>query len=621
MFLSRQLYGGFLAMGIIFACACTSTQAAQGFHIAPHLNNITQDGATLIWESKEADKGVVNYGQNGNLDHSAAGKEGETLQRVRIEGLEAETTYQYQIACGEESFEGVITTAPATARPITFILVGDSRRWGTRWEETKMEAHADQWEPEFYLTMGDLVPSGHNYDQWPEHFNRFKTLNGRLWMVTARGNHEGSQVFKKEQDWFAKYHELPGDGEPFADFTWGNTHFSLISFEQTASKATVDWLDDNLPKQDAKWKIAAHHFPVYCTGYESPIDKRKEMGTSTFKPLADALDRNNVVMDLAGHTHIYERLHSIRAGKRDDENGTLYVVNGGDIGANYPDWFTATNDNGKPYDQPTYTVFHMGDDRVWFRTFCWSKVDNKIIEIDYHIIWRDEAVPRAELAKLDSATGDAKRQVVVELGALSYAPAAPKLIPLLASENTALRRAAATAIRQIGTESVANALTDYLGDADLHVRQEAARALEIAMTPDVTGDVITAILDSTQDPKVRETLLGALQFHGEPAKSTKLLLDLIRDTDTVKEVRERAVYALTHTAGQSDIDTVIGLFRVETDPYVLARLTFTMNKLSGRIQNPDPKSAIGRSKPGEGRDKYIKKWRAWMEKEAAKKAA
>ncbi len=608
---------------VILFCVglCASAFADQGFRIIPHLNNITVDGATLIWESKEPYTGSITYGQEGSLDKSVQGDKDGTIHRLRIDGLKAESKYQYSITCGDDVRSGTITTAPATARPITFVLIGDSRRWGTRWEETNMEAHVAQWKPEFYLTMGDLVPSGHSYEQWPEHFNRFESLIGDTWMVTARGNHEGSQVFAPEEDWFAKYHELPGKGEPWSDFTWGNTHFSLISFEQTASTETVEWLDANLQNQDAQWKVTAHHFPVYCTGYDSPIDKRKEMGESTFKPLADSLDRNNVTLDLAGHTHIYERLHSIRAGKRDDENGTLYLINGGDIGANYPDWFTATNDHNKPYDQPTYTVFHMGEDRVWFRTFCWSKETEAIIEIDYHIIWRDEAIPQAVLARLDGATGAALLETVVELGGLSYAPAAPKLVALLDSEDVSLRHAVATSIRQIGTDSVASSLIPYLDDADLFVRRELARALEIAMTPDVTDSVVAAIMDPNQDLDTRVNLVGALQFNGVPATATTLFLKLLQDTDTASKVRERAAYAMTNTVDVAQLEAVFDLFRAETEAYVLARLAFTLNDLTGRIQNPDPKSAIGRSKPGEERDKYIKKWRDWLEKELEKEKA
>ena len=70
------------------------------------------------------------------------------------------------------------------------------------------------------------------------------------------------------------------------------------------------------------------------------------------------------------------------------------------------------------------------------------------------------------------------------------------------------------------------------------------------------------------------------------------------------------------------METLFDLFSAETDPYILARLTFTLNKLSGRAQNPDPKSAIGQSKPGEGRAKYIKKWRsAWEKNKGREKKA
>ncbi len=618
MLLSSRFSAGCLLLAAVWGMLGAVAHAEQAFYIPPHLNNITQDSVTLIWESKEPEVGVVAYGTDATLGMKASGETEATIHRVRVTGLKAESTYHYEVRCGDDVQKSTFTTAPATARPITFVLIGDSRRWSNRWEETKMQAHAAQWKPEFYLTMGDLVPNGHTYEQWPEHFDRFKTLTDHLWMVTARGNHEGSQIFDPEQDWFAQYHELPGDGEPFADFTWGNTHFSLISFEQTAGAATVEWLDKNLPEQDAQWKIAAHHFPVYCTGYASPNDKRKEMGTSTFKPLADALDRHNVTLDLAGHTHIYERLHSIRAGKRDDEKGTLYLVNGGDIGANYPDWFTAVNDHGKPYDQPTYTVFHMGDDRVWFRTFCWSKETEAIIEIDYHVIWRDEAVPQSVMAKLDGAEGEALREAVVELGGMSYLPAAPKLVAFLSEEDPALRQAAATAIRQIGSATVSESLLPYLNDADLHVRREIARALEIAMDPTATETVVATVRDSGQDSYTRVALIGALHFHGDPEAATQLYLDLLKATDTAAAIRERAAYGLTRTVAPEQVETVFALFREETAPYVLARLGFTLNELTGRIQNVDPKSPLGRSKPGEGRDKYIKKWRDWMEKQQAK---
>lgn len=272
----------------------------QGFYIAPHLNNITKTTCTIIWESRQADIGTLHYGLEGSTDQQISDTEATKIHRLQMTDLKPETVYSYKVTCGDDTLESTFKTAPATARAITFAMIGDSRRWSDRWQATRMWEHVDQWNPEFYVTQGDLVPNGHVYEQWPEHFDRFEAINHRLWMATARGNHEGSQIFDPENDWFARYHELPGDGEPYAAFTWGNTHFVLISYEQTAG--SYKWLNEHLPTVDAQYKVLAHHFPVFCTGYFGADDSRKEMGGSTMRRLAKTIFDNDIDLDLAGHT-------------------------------------------------------------------------------------------------------------------------------------------------------------------------------------------------------------------------------------------------------------------------------------------------------------------------------
>jgi len=590
----------------------------QGFHIAPHLNNITKDGATLIWETREPEQGVVEHGSSKQYGAKAEGEASATLHRVRISGLTAETEYHYRIKSGSETFEGSFKTAPAEQRPITFVVIGDSRRWSNRWAETGMEAHAAQWNPEFYLTMGDLVPNGHEKDQWTEHFDRFEGLTSRLWMATARGNHEGSMIFDPANDWFAKYHELPGKGEPFAAFQWGNTYFVLVSFESTAN--AYKFIDEELPGVDAKYKILSHHFPVYCTGYFGAEDNRKENGDGLgLTQLAAAIDRHKIDLDLVGHTHIYERLHALKGRKRNDREGTMYVVNGGDIGGNYPDWFTAVGDDRETMDQPTYTVYHMGDDRVWFKTFCWGKEVNKIIEIDYLILWKDEAIPSALLSSLDTATGDALLAAITDLGAMTYEPAAARLVPYLDSEDEALRRAAANAVRAIGTANVSSDLVPHIGHSDLSVRRAVARALEIAMEPELTPAVLAAINDSAQDEKTRISLIGALQFHGPAEAVTKAMFELLAKPDVTPAVRERASYCLSRTASEGDLDALYALFRDEPQSYVAIRTAWGLNRLTGDRQSLDKRAPIGQSSPGTDRDVFIQNWKKKLE--IKKKAA
>src|SRR5690606_23137914 len=110
----------------------------------------------------------------------------------------------------------------------------------------------------------------------------------------------------------------------------------------------------------------------------------------------------------------------IENGERNDKDGAVYVINGGDIGAHYAEWFSADVDDKETQDQPTYTVFHMGDDRIWFRTFAWSKVEEKIAEIDYMIIPQEDAVVTAVLDRVAAAEGGALIEAIADAGALSY---------------------------------------------------------------------------------------------------------------------------------------------------------------------------------------------------------
>lgn len=605
------------------ALACivlgTTAQAEQGFYIAPHLNNITPDGCTLIWEAEEAHAGTVEYGLDTSYGMSVDAEEALKINRVRMTDLKPETEYFYRVSCGDDVLESSFTTAPAEQRPITFVMIGDPRRWGERWEETDMEAHAAQWDPEFYLTQGDLVPNGHVYDQWPEHFERFGGISHKLWLATARGNHEGSQIFDPENDWFAQYHELPGDGEPFAKFSWGNTTIVLISFEQTA--ASPKWLNEHVPNFDTQYTILAHHFPTYCTGYYSPVDQRKELAQSTMRPLAHAIDTLDIDLDLAGHTHIYERLYPLKDGKRNDREGTTFITNGGDIGGNFPEYFTAQGDDEKTMDQPTYTVFHMGEDQIWFRTFAWHRQNEEITQIDYNIIWKDEAVPQAVFAKLDGAEGDELLSVIEDLGALVYAPAAEALLPYLEDDDANLRQTTMRAIRRISNVDQSEALLPFLHDDDVMVRREAARALEIAMDPALTPKVIAEAKDPAQDDATRISLIGALQFHAPEDAVTEATIEILNADDRApNEVRERASYALARTATEADIDRIAAMFREEAWPYVTLRLGFALNALTGRRQSLDDKAPIGRSKPGEERDQFIETWKDWYERQQAKKA-
>ncbi len=597
---------------ILVLAIAPSTVAEDGFRIRPHLQNVSQTGATLIWETLEQGRGTVHYAEKGEPhEASAQGISASTIHRIRIENLSPSTAYTYRIQAGNELQTATFVTAPATEREITFVVVGDSRRWGDRWHETEMDEHVKQWNADLFLTMGDLVVDGHQYEQWPEHFARFQELTGSTWFVTARGNHEGSQVRNTESDWFAKYHELPG-GEPYAFFDWGNTHFVLISYESTGRKKdwskSAEWLDAHLEGVDKQYTVVAHHFPVYCTGYWSTSLSRKEPGDRA-EDFRDVLDKHDVTLDASGHTHIYERHYPLRGGQRNDRNGTYYVVNGGDINANYPDWWTAVADDRSAMAKPTYTIYLAKEDRIVSRTFAWSKLEKDIVEIDYFIVWKDEAIPQATLERLAKEQGAELVEVIDDLAAMLYAPAAKSLLSYIEHEDASVRHAAAKAIALIANDAIASEVFALLEHSDIKVSAAMARALEVALPESLVDDVARAVLDERIPDRARVHLLGALQFHAPPELTARIMLKILQDEMASSELRMRAVYALGQVATDADLKLLLKAVKNEENSYVFMTLGWKLNDLTGKRVSLSSKGAFAKSAPGERRE-FVKEWRS-----------
>jgi 3',5'-cyclic AMP phosphodiesterase CpdA len=595
----------------IFLAACAAaTAGADGFYIRPHIQNVTVDGATLIWETPEEGVGVVEYGKPGALDQKAQESAPAKIHRVRMTGLQAGTEYGYSVKAGSDEAAATFKTAPGKIVPVTFVAVGDSRRWDGQWEAANMEAHTLQWKPDFYVNNGDLVLKGHEYDLWPQHFKRFSGLNKSYMMVTARGNHEGSMYADKENDWFGKYHELPDEGEPQLSFDWGNVHMVLLSYEDVGTpakaEATAAWLDKDLSNMDKNlWPIVVQHFPIYCAGYGGAEDSRKENG-ETLGAVARVLEKHNVRVNMAGHTHIYERSYPWRNDKRNDENGVVYIVNGGDINSNYPEAWTAVHDDKRVQTKPTYTVFQCLDDRIDMRSFCVSTADKSIVQIDHFTVVRNEDVAKKAVAALKDKKDADLIKAIDDVGAMMYSPAVEALVPYLSDSNADVKRAAASALRSIGTDDAAKALAPFLGDGDVTVRREAARALEIALPKKQMDAAQQCALDPKQDEDVRASAIGALELHAKPAVAREASLAVL-ESDAPSTVRCRAAYAMSRIADKDDVSKLVALVKDEEDPYVLVRLGYALNHVKGNRVNLNGKGPYANSKPGT-REEFVQEW-------------
>lgn len=588
---------------LVFDLELSLVVPEPAFVVAPVVQNPTPTSVTLVWETPEALPGLVEYGPADGADYPSAARVDTpaTIQKVTVTGLTPDTTYRYRVRYRTATAEATFRTAPAGPRPVRFAALGDSRFWGTAWQDNGFPAHCLAQAPEFIVHLGDFVNDGRQAELWPAHFERFAATNRSLAMYGVRGNHERSAAEAGERDYFAKYHVLPG-GEPYSSFDWGDVHVAILSYPLV--RQGLDWLDADLAATDRPWKIVAFHEPIWCTGYDRPDDSRKVAGA--MPEMDRILERRGVDLVLLGHTHTYERTWGLWEGARDDRRGVVHVMTAGALQSGFPDWFTATTVIDADYDLPHYAVIDIRDGRLELRAFALREgtrgAEAVIDEVDHFVRWRDEALPRASLAELESPDEAVRLAAIERLGAMVYHPAVPALVARLAAGSPVEQRAVVTALRRIGDPGAAEALFAQLSHADPAVRREAARAIEIAMPPALAPRVATAALDDTQDPRGRSSLLGALRFHS-PETAREVAPRLLDHPEPW--VRNRAAEVYKRVATTADLERLVATFIASDHSYVTVSMAWGLNRLTGKSVSLTRAGQV----PKAEREEFARQWR------------
>jgi acid phosphatase len=94
--------------------------------------------------------------------------------------------------------------------------------------------------------------------------------------------------------------------------------FALDTNHNADWTAQLAWLEQELHRSDASWKIVFGHHPIYSSGHYGSDRALIETLTPLFK-------RYNVALYINGHEHSYERTRPIE--------GTTYLITG--IGGAY----------------------------------------------------------------------------------------------------------------------------------------------------------------------------------------------------------------------------------------------------------------------------------------------
>lgn len=324
------------------------------FRIAPYLQNPTDNGITVMWQTTVPAYSWVEYGTDKeHLQKARTIVDGQVIcnglqNKIRLEGLTPGKKYYYRV-CSQEIllYEGYRKIFGETAVSDFHSFTLPDRKDGDftalvfndlHQRTEVLEALCRQVKEiphDFVIFNGDCIDDPENHDQATWFLDRMNTAVGAHShpVFYIRGNHEIRNAYSIG---LRELFDYIG-GKTYGAFSWGDTRFVLLDcgedkpdthwvyyglndFSQLR-KDQADFLARELKSKEfksARKRILVHHIPVYGKGKE--FDKynpcREEWGALL----------GNAPFDVAinGHTHFYS-FHD----KGSDGNAFPVVVGGG----------------------------------------------------------------------------------------------------------------------------------------------------------------------------------------------------------------------------------------------------------------------------------------------------
>ncbi len=349
--------------------------ADPAFRVAPYLQFGTQTSMVILWETEEPATTRVEYGESRygdeapNLSQTATIDGTRTMHEVVLTGLKPETKYFWRVVSvlpdGRElaSEPSTFRTAVHDSTAFAFVLYSDTqnnpRVWGRLAELGFLER------PNFGVHAGDLVDRGGDLEDWlVDFFPPAHVFMSRYPLYTILGNHEDDH-----DNYYRYFHNPPP--EYYYTFRYGNAQFFMIDTNRDVSEGSEqwNWLEWELAKSDATWKIVVHHHPPYSS--EENDHGNSWTGSTTYgthaRDLVPLYEQFGVDFCLFGHVHMYERTWPIYEGAVNQQNGVIYINAGGGGGgleqfAPTRSWFSA-----KVKSVHHYAYFAIHDQTLQFQ--------------------------------------------------------------------------------------------------------------------------------------------------------------------------------------------------------------------------------------------------------------
>jgi acid phosphatase type 7 len=270
------------------------------------------------------------------------------LHTIELKNLSPDKDYYVTIdhPTHPESFHFRTLPDDKSRKELVFLAGADSRsRRDVRREVNTLAAKES---PDFVIFTGDFINTALSEEQWDEWFDDWHeqmiTSNGRrIPIIPAIGNHEVAGGYLQPKDKAPFYINRFIVPEPRTKYVLKlSPELVLVTldsdhiFEVTSQN---QWLDSVLTAYaDIKWKIVQYH----VAAWPSVRDFDGEIPVKIRKEWIPILEKHKVNLVLEAHDHAYKKTVPIRNNQHDDENGIIYLGDGG--------WGAPIRDTKNPAD-------------------------------------------------------------------------------------------------------------------------------------------------------------------------------------------------------------------------------------------------------------------------------
>jgi len=239
---------------------------------------------------------------------------------------------------------------PVKDGSLRFAVIGDTGSGTTQQRDVgnMMVRYRTAFPFEFVLMMGDNLYGGEAPKDFAKKFEEpYKALlDNKVKFYASLGNHDLPLQ--------TNYTNFNMDGKEYYRFKKGNVAFYALN-SNYMDKKQVQWLEGELAKDTAEWKVCFFHHPPYSSAKKHGSDPQLR---EVVEPIFIKYGVNVV---LTGHDHVYERIKP--------QKGIYYFVSGAGGKLRTGDIKETSPLTEKSYDRDLhFMLFEVAGNQMYFQT-------------------------------------------------------------------------------------------------------------------------------------------------------------------------------------------------------------------------------------------------------------